>query len=145
MAIDRAELEAVKKAIRKQEKGIMGALAAALHAEGLAIDAKAVNLCPVDTGRLRSSHFVAPAENPKDPFVIVGFGTNYAVYVHERTDQRHSPPTQANFLRQPMEEAQAGYADRIAVRTLKYRDAGVSMAINTATPTKPSDRDTGEG
>ncbi len=79
----------------------------------------AKRLAPVDLGRLQSTGFVRRVG--KD-VVELGFGTNYALFVHEipppdegapHPDQiepgtrtaRHTPPTQWKFLQRPAQEA----------------------------------------
>lgn len=60
------------------------AFGAALHELGLAIMADSVKMVPVDTGRLRSSAFVSgPRKSHGSVFVMVGYGTRYALAVHE--------------------------------------------------------------
>jgi hypothetical protein len=100
------------------------AVADALHAEALAIEAASVPLVPVDTGRLRSTHYVSPPERGSDtPRAEVGYGTDYAVYVHERTEIHHETG-QAKFLEQPLQQARSGYAERIARRVQARLEKG---------------------
>ena len=40
-----------------------GAIGAAIYEEALDIDAKAVGQMPVDTGRMRASHYVTPPQD----------------------------------------------------------------------------------
>lgn len=35
---------------------------------------------------------------------VVGYTAEYAIFVHERLDLHHEPPTQAKFLEQPLRE-----------------------------------------
>lgn len=88
---------------------------------GVAEDVMAVakRLAPKDTGRMAGTGFVRRVG--KD-VVELGFGTNYAPFVHEipppdegapHPDQiepgtrtaRHTPPTQWKFLQRPAQEA----------------------------------------
>jgi hypothetical protein len=137
--ISPTDLAELKRKIEKGGRGIRGALGAAMHAEGLRLMNKSVKLAPVDTGRMRATQFVAPPENRNRPKVRLGYGTDYAIYVHE-IQGLHHPTGQANFLRQPMEQAMAGYADRLAKRTWLYMQRGTEMEVNTATPKKPHDK-----
>lgn len=60
------------------------ALGAAIYAQGLSILADAQKMVPVDTGRLRASGYVdAPKVQGDKAVVVVGFGTDYALAVHE--------------------------------------------------------------
>lgn len=66
-------------------------------------------ICPKDTGALRKSAYVAVTRVSKwNIDARVGYDTEYAIYVHERLDARHAPPTRAKFL----EEAIATNVDR---------------------------------
>lgn len=83
-------------------------LANALHQEAETIMTKAKLLTPVDTsphpphaGQLRASgHVLPPVIQGDTVTVTLGFGTDYAVYVHEILTSRH-PIGQAKFLEQP--------------------------------------------
>jgi len=72
---------------------------AGLYAAGLMIKEKALRLTPIELGNLRGSTYVnPPILAPQGPVVEVGYTAAYAVYVHERTELHHDPPTQAKFL-----------------------------------------------
>jgi len=49
---------------------------------------------PVDFGILRASTFVTPLLTPKtkDPYVVLGYGTNYAAAVHEMMESPSGKP-----------------------------------------------------
>jgi hypothetical protein len=118
-----------------------GSVDAALYQEGLAVDALAVSKIPVDTGRLRATHYVSPPtdEGPLRSVVEVGFGTDYAVYVHEDTAARHVTG-EAKFLEKAMNQRASGFTERLARRAKKLFEAGVSVvAIDGSTPTSPQD------
>lgn len=92
------------------------AAAAALNeiAEATMTDAK--ERTPVDTGRLRASGKVEHAK----PLALVGniqatltFGTEYAVYVHERTQLRHAVG-EAKFLERAVAKTAVTFAADIA-------------------------------
>lgn len=71
----------------------------ALHDVGTEIIAKAIPITPVATGNLRRSygHEVYPSGH-MGIVLIIRVDANYAVYVHERMDLTHRPPTRAKFL-----------------------------------------------
>jgi hypothetical protein len=113
-----------------------GALGAALYQEGLAIDAEAVKQMPVDTGRMRATHYVTPPQDDGEgPVVEDGIGVEYGVFVHERMDVNH-PVGNAKFYENPINAAREGYAERIKERTEKNLKAGVTM-VPTQAPTSP--------
>lgn len=74
----------------------------AVTAEAQVIMRESVRLCPVDTGRLRASAYVKPADSGK-PQVVLGYGAEYALAVHERTEVHHENGTQAKFLSTPID------------------------------------------
>jgi hypothetical protein len=67
-------------------------------------------LVPVETGALkRSGRVVREAVTADGVVLSIAYGgpsepryVDYAVYVHERLDVRHAPPTQAKFIEVPM-------------------------------------------
>lgn len=116
------------------------ATAAALYQEGLAIDAKAVAKTPVDSGRLRATHYVAPPVKDKGRMTVeIGFGTDYAVYVHERTEVGH-PVGEAKFLEKALNERTSGFKERMAKRVRANLRSGVEMVpLDPNTPQRPTD------
>jgi len=113
------------------------ALAAAIYQEGFALLAESVKECPVDKGRLRASGYVSPPVDAENPAATVGYGTDYAIYVHERTELRH-PVGKAKFLSDPMNRRLSGYQQRIAARTQENYRSGVGVdAIPVEAPTTP--------
>lgn len=61
-------------------------------------------VCPVSTGLLRSTGFVNPpvVTGAARVSCVLGYGTWYALPVHERTWVHHAMGTQAKFLEQPL-------------------------------------------
>lgn len=115
------------------------AVDAALYQVGLEIDADAVMRTPVDTGRLRSSHYVSPPVG--DPSVVqIGSGTDYAVPVHERTGVGHTVG-EAKYLQNAVDAAKSDMAANIARKAADNFKAGIGVtAIPAAAPTAPKDR-----
>jgi len=63
-------------------------------------------ICPVDTGRLRSSGYVFDPIVSFDEITIqLGYATDYAFWVHENLNARHTYPTCAKFLEWPLDMA----------------------------------------
>lgn len=79
----------VKARLRHITKTAPEAALIGIFAFGEAILADATERCPVDTGRLRTSGYCAPPRRAGRNRIEVGFGTDYAVPVHERTDVSH--------------------------------------------------------
>ena len=93
------------------------AAATALYREANRIMARSIPITPKDTGNLRASgHVDLPVLTASGSEVRFGYGgaaAPYAVYVHE-VPAYHKPPTRWKFLEQPVLEAQAGLAKRLA-------------------------------
>lgn len=69
---------------------------AALHAAGFEVQRIVAPLVPVEFDVLRGSLRTIRQDKPLRVYVSVD--TEYAIYVHEITTNRHAPPTQAKFL-----------------------------------------------
>lgn len=70
----------------------------------LEILAESKKICPVKTGYLRGSGYVA------DPIIAygqilasIGYSAEYAYWVHECVENYHHPPTKAKFLEEPLQ------------------------------------------
>lgn len=90
---------------------------------GEEIMADSVRRTPVDTGRLRSTAYVAPPRLAGDWTVELGYGTNYAVAVHERTEASHSTG-EAKFLENAVLSRGARGLWKIAERAEKLIERG---------------------
>jgi hypothetical protein len=103
------------------------ALAAAVYQEGEAVLTLAKEKCPVDTGRLRATGYVAPPVQDGDRLSCeTGFGTDYAIYVHENLAAAH-PVGEAKFLEKALLERSSGFLERLARRAQLNASAGVSV------------------
>jgi hypothetical protein len=166
-------LKAVKGQLSRLFANAPGAMAAGIYQEGLRVDADAVSMCPVDSGRLRATHYVGPPEdNGSRIDVPVGFGTDYAVYVHENTSHRLGKGVEGprmmtalaakalhggeggtatgivgpKFLERAMHNAMAGFEDRLARRVRRNIRDGITVApIDASVPTSPQDPGPMEG
>ena len=128
-------LAKILKALESTGKAYGEALDAALYQEGHAIMAISVKMTPKDVGILRGSHYVAPPTD--DHECEIGFGTDYALAVHDRVEVYHEIG-ESEYLKKPVEAAQSGYADRIAGRTKANHKAGIGVrAVPKTAPTKP--------
>lgn len=99
------------------EKGAT-AMGAALWSEGNRVVAVAKEITPFDTGALAGSGMVAlPVINGNEVEVTIGFGgaaKAYAEVQHEESSFYHKPPTQYQYLKQPLEQAADDMGFRIA-------------------------------
>lgn len=64
----------------------------ALRSTGYAVQNTARGLCPVDTGRLRSSIFSRPGQDSAGYFVDVGTNVEYAAFVEFGTSRSRAQP-----------------------------------------------------
>lgn len=87
------------KKLRKLVKTAPEAVTIGMVAGGEFVMSGAVERVPVDTGRLRQTAYVAPPEalGTNDDIVECGFGTAYAIPVHEKTNVSHTHG-EAKFL-----------------------------------------------
>ena len=91
-------------------------IAGAMFEEGESIMAKAKGDTPVDFGNLRASGHVKRPEIRRDAAsVILAYGTDYAVFVHEIRDAIHTVG-KAKFLESNVNAAASGMAQRLASR-----------------------------
>lgn len=131
-------VDAVKKRLAELFAKAPGAVASAMYQEGLAVDAAALRKMPVDSGRMRASHYVSPPEKAGDTVVVeIGVGTEYAVFVHEDTSKHH-PVGGAKFLERALNERASGFAERLAKRAAANLKAGVVTPLLSA-PSAPQD------
>lgn len=106
----------VVKNMEKAAKTVDARTAKALTDEANEILKEAMIECPVETGTLRRSGTVGKITNSKGSVgVDIGFHTNYAVWVHERTTVAHKQG-KAKFLEDPVNAAVPGFAQRVAMR-----------------------------
>lgn len=75
---------------------------------GLDVQNRARSLCPVDTGRLRSSIQMVKGKDRDGVYVEIGTNVEYAVFVEFGTSRAHAQP----FLRPALAEAAAHFTQR---------------------------------
>lgn len=77
-------------------------------------------IVPVDTGALRASGVVHPAqERGSTVEVVIGYGNSaafYAIYVHEDLEAKHAPGTSAKYLEIPVTNRVPEWQQEIAHR-----------------------------
>lgn len=116
------------------------AVGGALLLEASRIEAVSIREVPVDTGRLRATAFVTPPDTTiRAVSVQFGYGTEYAVPVHERTEVQHRTG-KAKFLSDPVNAAESGAARRIARDTRILFEQRRGFATGPF-PQRPADLD----
>ncbi len=104
------EIKEINKNLQKELAGLEMGVARASEILAFRVLDRALELTPIDTGALRKSAFIErlgkrPNRKRPDginPILLVGYDRNnsakHAVFVHERVELQHAPPTQAKFL-----------------------------------------------
>lgn len=119
----------VARNIRKLAAEYPAAVGASLFEEGQAIQAASQQLVPVDTGRLRASAYTNPPREGSDgPEVTVGYGTTYALPVHERVEAYHATG-QAKFLEAAFNANMRGFLSRLSERIKYHVERGTDFGI----------------
>ena len=120
----------LSKRLQKLKEEYEGPYAAAVMQTGYAIMAESVPLCPVATGRLRRSWLVSsPEKTFSGPIVTIGYGTQYAWIVHERTDSDvnwTAEGTGPKFLEKPLDAWKRKYARFVAGKVRENRRLGIT-------------------
>lgn len=134
MSFELEGIEAFQQRLEGTKAAYASAAAAALYQEGFGVQALAQEKCPVEFGRLRATAYTAPPEiNGDEISVTVGFGTDYGVYVHERTELHHNVG-EAKFLERAFDDRSSGYLDRLGTRIELLAASGVGVMPLTSTP-----------
>ena len=106
----RAEMLGVNKRLNEVVSKFEDLSEPALRYGLVTIYNRSQQLVPVDTGKLKLSGTIEVSKRRPDGAIrgVVSYASGgdpyYAVFVHERLDFYHKPPTQAKFLQQAMEE-----------------------------------------
>lgn len=141
MSVVKAEMEGLQKLranFLKQGKAWKEALGAAIYQKGLRIMAVAIPLTPIEFSPLRASGYVAPPRGD-DMEVEIGFGTKYALPVHERLEVHHDEG-QAKYLSTAVQQERSGYAAWLNRRAQANKKKGIGVkAIPATAPVRPKD------
>jgi hypothetical protein len=134
-------LKDLRQAFRTElRQRLIDAFSAALYDEALRADARAQSedMAPWDTGRMKQTHYVSPpTESGRTIVCEIGYGVDYAIYVHERTELHH-PHGQAKWLQKTLDEVASGFVARIGKKMRRALEKGVSVqAIPATAPTEP--------
>lgn len=134
------EVNGMDKVIKKmtgKSKSYREAAAAAVLQEAYKVDELSQKMVPVDTGRLRSSHYVSPPVNIRNIQAEVGYGTDYALPVHEKTGAALKSGF-PKFLEEAMKMNSVGYKNRLMMRIKLNEKAGIGLSgIPSTAPKEP--------
>lgn len=108
---------ALRETLLNLEQQYPEALKKALIEEAFEIFEESQEQVPVDTGRLINSGVVGEMSGRVG--VVIAYGTDYAIAVHERTEVPHRIG-KAKFLEDPFFDAVSGMDRRLVERTRKH-------------------------
>lgn len=117
----------VLAAVSKMRERVLPAAAAALYQKAVQIMTASDSLVPVDTGRLRASHYVElPKFTGNAVKLVMGYGARYALAVHERIYAHHEHG-QAKFLELAFYEKTANLGRWLTLQIKQNLKNGVGM------------------
>ena len=123
-------------------KRMPAAVGGAFYREAQRVMRAAIPKTPVEHSRLRGTAYVSPPMGDEQT-VELGFGTAYAVPVHENTDPDvnwTAPGTGPKFLEKAIDETDSGRLDRIAKDAWKLLERGRGFGSGgNEIPTRPRD------
>lgn len=97
----KARFEADRRGLQELLHGPDGPVAKEILRRSQSVERAAKRLCPVDTGRLRSSIGKRLEQRPDGPTGVIGSNVEYAVYVEFGTSRSPAQP----FLRPALDAA----------------------------------------
>lgn len=106
-------LAEVQRNMAKMLTRIKGDVQEAIEDVALDLQAKSVQLAPIDRGDLRRSGYTEFVKSPSGFVAEIGFGTDYAIEQHENLEFRHPRGGQAKYLEQPFKENLPRYVNHI--------------------------------
>lgn len=97
-------LKALKAVIAKRKRASAKGVELGLKRAGLFLQRESQKVVPVDHNILRPTADTRAEGLGWKTEVVVSYGTDYAVFVHEDLEARHKPGKQAKFLEQPFRD-----------------------------------------
>ena len=97
-------LKELKANIKAHKAATAKGIRKGLYKAGLFLQRESMKIVPIDTGVLRASAATRAEGKGFDTAVIVSYGTDYGVYVHEDLEASHKPGKRAKFLEQPLRD-----------------------------------------
>jgi len=101
LKLDEQSKRVIKKLYAKHTR-VNAALARGLVKFGLLVQRDSQKIVPVDTGALRNSantrKISGSGVKQTNPEVVVSYGTNYGIFVHENVNAQHASGKTHHFL-----------------------------------------------
>lgn len=110
------QIQGVAKLVRQLEthsKNAGKGMRKGLYRGGLLLQRESMKIVPVDLGFLRASAQTRLIGSGLRSEVLVGYTSEYAIYVHENLEARHKPGKQAKYLEQPLRDHHKAIVDEI--------------------------------
>jgi hypothetical protein len=127
----------VRRELRRLSRRAPRAVGHALFDEAAQIFVESQEEVVVDTGRLRGSGLVRARERTMEIEVIVSYGTQYALRIHEdggleqRRRARGTTHGKWKYLQEPFERNVPGIVGRIATRAKMHLKAGEQSPVSS--------------
>jgi len=135
--------KALAKEMKRARNRVACGLAAAIYQKGLQIMADSNEIVPVKDGRLKGSQYVAPPKDIFDPVVELGYGTKYALYVHEMTQSGVTwtrSGSGAKYLERPLKKHKRGYRRWIKKKAWENYKRGICFGnVRASAPKQPKE------
>jgi len=123
------DADEVETGLKFTKKNVPKAVGLALYKAAVQILIEAGKLTPVDTGQLKRSRFATkPFLVQGGPFVILGYSTRYAVFVHEATWIPHSPG-RSKYLQKAIANVSGDIGEKIARWAWDNLEAGRGLVL----------------
>ncbi len=134
-SVNIVNLPALRRRIEDMNGGALaGAFQGALYLLSCDIATRAMRLCPVDTGFLRSSRYVTKPGLSTGSFVIVvGFSATYAMAVHER--KAYHVVGEWKYLTKAYAEAESATSSFLQSTTMRF--VAAKKTIDNITALQP--------
>jgi hypothetical protein len=132
-------MPAILRNLDKASDDVKHAVAGGVYQMGMSIIGRAKKYTPVDVGILRGSAYAAPPKSIENPVVDIGYGTDYALPVHERVEVFHEVG-QPLFLKRAVDESRANYLRSLAIKARRNLARGVRLrGIPATVPVEPKE------
>ena len=103
----------VRRQLKQARKRHASRVRPSLIRGGLLLQRFSQQIVPVEFGILKNTANTRAEGDGFDTEVIVSYGTDYAVHVHENPNARHKPPTRYKYLEEPARTRRDEISDEV--------------------------------
>lgn len=117
-------LKEIAVQLEKHKKATVQGVRVGMRRAGLLLQRESQEIVPIDKTYLKaSSNTVTRMEGEGwDSEMTVGYGMDYAVYVHENLEARHKPGKSAKFLEKPLREKRDRMAEIVVEAIREFQE-----------------------